>query len=87
MNEEIKYKKKHGELYDTFGEWKKKNPNNPIAKRNYPDNEYLQVISAYRAYFDSRLSFDDELDLWADWQIYTFERNKIILIKCKISKW
>ena len=23
MNEEIKYKKKHGELYDTFGQWKK----------------------------------------------------------------
>nr|DAT70919.1 MAG TPA: hypothetical protein [Caudoviricetes sp.] len=26
---------------------------------NYPDSEYLEVISAYRAYFDSRLSFDD----------------------------
>ena len=63
MNEEIKYKKKHGELYDTFGQWKKQNPNNPTAKMNCPDNEYLQVISAYRAYFDSRLSFDDELDL------------------------
>lgn len=59
MTEEIKQKKKHGELYDLFGEWKKKNPNNPIAKRNYPDNEYLQVISAFRAYFDSRMSFDD----------------------------
>lgn len=63
MAEEIRLNKKHGELYDTFGQWKKQNPNNPIAKMNYPDNEYLQVISAYRAYFDSRLSFDDELDL------------------------
>lgn len=63
MNEEIRLNKKHGELYDTFGQWKKQNPNNPIAKMNYPDNEYLQVISAYRAYFDSRMSFDDELDL------------------------
>lgn len=63
MNEEIRLNKKHGELYDTFGQWKKENPNNPIAKMNYPDNEYLQVISAYRAYFDSRMSFDDELDL------------------------
>lgn len=59
MNEEIRLNKKHGELYDTFGQWKKQNPNNPIAKMNYPDNEYLQVISAYRAYFDSRMSFDD----------------------------
>lgn len=63
MTEEIRLNKKHGELYDTFGQWKKQNPNNPIAKMNYPDNEYLQVISAYRAYFDSRMSFDDELDL------------------------
>lgn len=63
MNEEIKYKKKHGELYDTFGQWKKQNPNNPIAKMNYPDNEYLQVISTFKAYFNSKLSFDDELDL------------------------
>lgn len=63
MTEEIRLNKKHGELYDTFGQWKKKNPNNPIAKMNYPDNEYLQVISAFRAYFDSRMSFDDDLDL------------------------
>lgn len=63
MTEEIRLNKKHGELYDTFGQWKKQNPNNPIAKMDYPDNEYLQVISAYRAYFDSRLSFDDDLDL------------------------
>lgn len=59
MNEEIKLNKKH--LYDTFGQWKKQNPNNPIAKMNYPDNEYLQVISAYKAYFDSRLNFDLDL--------------------------
>lgn len=60
MNEEIRLNKKQGELYDTFGQWKKENPNNPIAKMNYPDNEYLQVISAYKAYFDSRMSFDDD---------------------------
>lgn len=38
--------------YETFGEWKKLNQSNPVAKKNYPDNEYLLVISAYKKYFD-----------------------------------
>lgn len=39
-------------FYEKFGEWKKLNPNNPVAKKNYPDNEYVLVISAYKKYFD-----------------------------------
>lgn len=40
-------------LYEKFGEWKKEHPKNPIAKKNYPDDEYLQIISAFKAYFDA----------------------------------
>lgn len=41
-------------LYTTFGEWKKKNPDSPIAKKNYPENEFVEVIAAYKSYFDNR---------------------------------
>lgn len=54
-------KAKGQRLYDTFGEWKKENPNHPIAKKNYPDNEYLQVISNYRQYFDIVCAEREEL--------------------------
>ena len=50
-------------LYEKFGEWKKEHPKNPIAKKNYPDDEYLQIISAFKAYFDAVDAYDDELDL------------------------
>ena len=50
-------------LYEKFGEWKKEHPKNPIAKKNYPDDEYLQVISAFRGYFDAVDAYGDELDL------------------------
>ena len=50
-------------LYDKFGEWKKEHPKNQIAKKNYPDGEYLQIISAFKAYFDAVDAYDDELDL------------------------
>lgn len=39
--------------YDKFGEWKLQNPNNPMAKINYPDEEYVLVISAYKKFFDN----------------------------------
>lgn len=52
--------------YETFGEWKKANPNNPVAKKNYPNDEYVMVISAFKTYFDKRCGLpiiddDDEL--------------------------
>ena len=50
-------------IYEKFGEWKKKHPKNPIAKKNYPDNEYLQIITAFKSYFDAVGVYDDELDL------------------------
>lgn len=49
--------------YDTFGEWKKENPNHPLAKMNYPDYEYLNVISAFKVYFDRVCANSDELDI------------------------
>lgn len=39
-------------MYETFGEWKALNPNHPVAKKNYPHDEYVMVISAYKTYFD-----------------------------------
>lgn len=50
-------------LYDTFGEWRKEHPNHPAAKKNYPDNEYLQVISAFKAYFDKKALESDVYEL------------------------
>jgi hypothetical protein len=43
---------KHGmKCYDTFGEWKKTHQTNPLAAYTFPENEYLQVISAHLTYF------------------------------------
>lgn len=53
--EEQRYGEK---LYTTFGEWKKKNPDSPIAKKNYPENEFVEVIAAYKSYFDKRYAED-----------------------------
>lgn len=39
--------------HQTFGEWKKENPTHPLAIKNYPEEEYVQVISAYKKYFDA----------------------------------
>lgn len=52
--------------FETFGEWKALNPNNPVAKMNYPDDEYVMVINTYKTYFDKMcaaapLDDDDEL--------------------------
>jgi hypothetical protein len=60
--------KKDGKRYfETFGEWRKANPLNPVASKNYPEDEYVMVISAHIKYFDfiadSRLDDDeDELE-------------------------
>lgn len=40
--------------YETFGEWCKLNPNHPVAKMNYPKDEYVMVISNYKEYFDKK---------------------------------
>ena len=45
-------KKQNKKLYPTFGEWKKENPNRPIAKMNYPEDEYIEIIAAYPNYFN-----------------------------------
>lgn len=46
--------RKYGrQLYETFGQWKKEHPTYPIAKKNYPDEEYVQVIASYKNYFDA----------------------------------
>ena len=50
-------------VYEKFGEWKKEHPKHPVAKKNYPDDEYLQIISAFKGYFDAVEANDDELDL------------------------
>ena len=47
--EEQRYGKR---IYTTFGEWKKKNPKNPVAKKNYPEDEYIEVIAEYKTYFN-----------------------------------
>lgn len=54
-NQYLREEQRHGEkIYPTFGEWKKKNPNNPIAKKNYPEEEFIQVIAAYHTYFNNK---------------------------------
>ena len=54
-------------FYETFGEWKKQNQLSPIASKNYPEDEYVIVISAYKKYFDTLAAAsleddDDELE-------------------------
>lgn len=67
-NELARDEKLHNKrFYETFGEWKKENPLHPLASKNYPEDEYVMVISAYKKYFDtiavSRLEDDeDELE-------------------------
>ena len=46
--------------FETFGEWKQNNPTHSMAKKNYPKDEYLAVISAHKNYFD-KVYDDDEL--------------------------
>ena len=50
--------------FETFGEWKKQNPLNPMASKNYPEDEYVQVISTYKKYFDTlaATSLEDDED-------------------------
>lgn len=50
-------------LYDKFGEWKAANPNHPIAKKNYPAEEYVQVIAAFRKYFDEQQAAANVVEL------------------------
>jgi hypothetical protein len=50
-------------LYDKFGEWKAANPNHPIAKKNYPAGEYVQVIAAFRKYFDEQQAAANVVEL------------------------
>lgn len=45
---------KTGYKYETFGAWRRANPDKPAASKNYPDDEYLLVIRAYRDYFDKK---------------------------------
>ncbi len=40
--------------FETFGEWKKKNPTHRLANRNYPDDEYVIIISNYFKYFEEK---------------------------------
>ena len=40
--------------FETFGEWKKRCPNHPLAKMNYPNHYYLQVISEHIKYFNKK---------------------------------
>ena len=41
-------------LYDKFGNWKRQHPEHPLASRNFPNDEYVQVISAFWNYFDKK---------------------------------
>lgn len=43
------YKNRGG--YETFAEWKKKNPNHPGNKYPFPENEYMMVLRFYFDYF------------------------------------
>ena len=51
--------------YETFGEWKQRHPNHPMAHKDYPKDEYIMVISTYRNHFEraaaTLLDDDDEL--------------------------
>lgn len=47
--------------YETFGEWKATHSNHPVAKVNYPEDEYVIVISTYKSYFNKFAADDDEL--------------------------
>lgn len=38
-------------VYDTFGEWKKTHQTHELAMYPFPENEYLQVITAHMTYF------------------------------------
>lgn len=52
-------------MFSTFGEWKKEHPTNPLAQYTFPENEYLQVISAHIHYMKKKypplIDDDDEL--------------------------
>ena len=51
-------------FYETFGEWKKRNSQHKLATMNYPEDEYVMVISDFKNYFDKRAAsqVDDLLD-------------------------
>ena len=38
--------------FETFGEWKKVNPNHKIANKLFPDDEYILIINQWFKYFD-----------------------------------
>lgn len=42
----------YGYTFETFGEWKKANPNRRLASRNYPDGEYVVVINQWFNFFE-----------------------------------
>lgn len=56
--EERRQKKR---MFGVFGEWKKENPTHSLAKMNYPNDEYIMVISAYKNYFDKKYCAKEEL--------------------------
>lgn len=43
---------RNGVYHETFGEWKRENPRHRLANKNYPKNEFVEVISAYINYFN-----------------------------------
>ena len=54
-NELKREEKRYGKvLYDKFGVWKRQHPEHPLANRNFPNGEYVQVISAFWNYFDKK---------------------------------
>ena len=41
-NELVREEKRLGKkVFETFGEWQKKHPNHPIAKKDYPKDEFV----------------------------------------------
>lgn len=55
--------KRYGAYHETFGAWKLRNPYHPLAKKNYPNDEYVEVISQWFNYFEDIYAEKDYVSL------------------------